>query len=298
LLDPLTQVAALIRPRAPFSKVVSAVGRWRVSRSEPGQPFYCAILEGSTLLRTDEHEELALEAGDFVLIPAAHQFSMMSVAPPEGSSDSDHIMLPGGEVRIGNRDQTPNFRALVGYCVLESSDTALLLSLLPKIIHVRGDRRLTMLVELVGDEAKAQRPGRDMVLSHLLEVLFVEALRSNAATAASPGLLRALADERIATAIRELHRTPERKWTVEELANQSALSRSAFFDRFQKTVGVSPMEYLLAWRMALAKDLLRRGTSGVADVAEQIGYSSASTFSTAFKRHTGRSPAAFARRAV
>lgn len=55
------------------------------------------------------------------------------------------------------------------------------------------------------------------------------------------------------------------------------------------------MEYLLAWRMALAKGLLRGREHSMAEVAERVGYSSASTFSTAFSRHVGQPPARFAR---
>jgi AraC-like DNA-binding protein len=73
------------------------------------------------------------------------------------------------------------------------------------------------------------------------------------------------------------------------------MSRSAFFDRFTRAVGVAPMEYLLAWRMALAKDLLRREDVGIAEVAERVGYGSASTFSTAFSRHVGLPPGQYAR---
>jgi AraC-like DNA-binding protein len=56
------------------------------------------------------------------------------------------------------------------------------------------------------------------------------------------------------------------------------------------------MEYLLAWRMAVAKDLLRRRRDfGLAEVAERVGYGSASTFSTAFSRHVGQPPSRYAR---
>ena len=79
------------------------------------------------------------------------------------------------------------------------------------------------------------------------------------------------------------------------LARTAALSRSAFFERFTRTVGLPPMEYLLAWRMAVAKDLLRRENVGLADVAERVGYGSASTFSTAFSRHVDRPPGRYAR---
>ena len=132
-------------------------------------------------------------------------------------------------------------------------------------------------------------------MAHLLEVLFIEALRSTAVTRASAGLLRGLADERLAVAIRRMHESPTRSWTVAQLAKEAALSRSAFFERFRRAVGVAPMEYLLAWRMALAKNLLRRKEGGMAEVAERVGYSSASTFSVAFTRHVGLPPTRYAR---
>jgi hypothetical protein len=77
-------------------------------------------------------------------------------------------------------------RVLVGHCVFASPDAALLVSLLPRLVHVRGEKRLATLVQLMRDEWRARRPGREVVLARLLEVLFIEALRSSAGTAASP----------------------------------------------------------------------------------------------------------------
>ncbi len=74
----------------------------------------------------------------------------------------------------------------------------------------------------------------------------------------------------------------------------AGLSRSAFFERFTRTVGRPPMEYLLAWRMTIATDLLRRHDFGLQEVAERVGYGSASTFSTAFSRHVGQPPSRYA----
>ena len=92
-----------------------------------------------------------------------------------------------------------------------------------------------------------------------------------------------------------MHADPARPWTMAELAKEAALSRSAFFDRFTRNVGVPPMEYLLAWRMALAKDLLRRQEADIAEVAERVGYGSASTFSTAFSRYVGQPPGRYSK---
>jgi transcriptional regulator GlxA family with amidase domain len=160
---------------------------------------------------------------------------------------------------------------------------------------VRGVERLSTLVRLLVEEAGAARPGRPLVLSRIVEVLLVEALRLSEGPEATPGLMRGLGDRRLAAAIRQIHAEPERPWTMAALARSAALSRSAFFDRFTRTVGLSPMEYLLAWRMAIARDLLRRRDLGLAEVAGRVGYGSASTFSTAFSRHVGQPPGRYAR---
>jgi transcriptional regulator GlxA family with amidase domain len=152
-------------------------------------------------------------------------------------------------------------------------------------------------VRLVAEESSEAGSGRDLVLTRLVEVLLIEALRTTAAEDAPPGLLRGLADARLAPAIRQMHDDVARPWTMTQLARASALSRSAFFDRFTRTVGIPPMGYLLTWRMALAKDLLRHGDMSILEVAQRVGYTSASTFSTAFKRHEGQPPSRYARAA-
>jgi transcriptional regulator GlxA family with amidase domain len=184
---------------------------------------------------------------------------------------------------------------LGGYFAFESPDSALLVSLLPALLHIRGTERLSILVRLVGEGAGQMRSGRDLVLTRLVELLLIEALRSTPSENTPPGLLRGLADARLAAAMRYMHGNPARSWTVAQLAKKTALSRSAFFERFTRAVGLPPMEYLLAWRMALAKDLLRRSELGLAEVAARVGYGSASTFSTAFSRHVGKPPSRYAR---
>jgi AraC-like DNA-binding protein len=299
MLDPLTEVVMLLQPAARYSKHVVGAGRWRVRRSEAGEPFYCVVLEGNCRLALDGHAPIVLEAGDFALIPAsAFGITMSSVEPPAGVADSLPTELGQGQFRIGAQDGPTDLRILAGNCSFGSPDAALLVSLMPRLVHVCGEARLATLVQLLNDESRQQRPAREVVLARLLEVLLIEALRSTAGTAASPGLVRGLADVRIGAAIRAMHREPTRAWTVVELAREAALSRSAFFERFSRTVGVAPMEYLLTWRMALAKDLLRRNEHGVAEVAARVGYSTASTFSVAFSRHVGRPPTQYVREQV
>lgn len=294
--DPLSEVIALLQPRAVFSKCISGAGRWGVRYAEFGQPSFCAVLEGSCRLAVDGQRAVTLAVGDFVLLPATPGFTLSGFEPVKPTHiDPKTTPSPTGEVRHGTRGGRPDARLLGGYFVFGAQDAALLVSLLPALVHVRGLERLSVLVRLVGDESSEQRSGRDLVLSRLVELLLIEALRSTSSEAAPPGLLRGLADARLAPAIRQMHGQVARAWTVAQLAKTAGLSRSAFFDRFSRTVGVAPMEYLLAWRMAVARDLLRRQDLGISEVAEQVGYGSASTFSTAFSRHVGQPPSHYAR---
>ena len=298
MIDPLADVVGLLRPGVRYTKIVGAAGRWGVRRTETGEPSYCVVLDGTCLLTAADMNPIALEPGDFVLIPATHAFSMSSLRPPPARDfDKPPAQVAPGEVRHGTRDGPPDVRFLIGHCEFAAPDAGLLVSLLPRVVHVRGEARLATLVQLVNDEARAGRPARDVVLARLLEVLLIEALRGAHGTDASPGLVRGLADARLAHALRALHAAPERAWTVADLAREAALSRSAFFERFSRTVGVAPMAYLLTWRMALAQDLLRRGAGSVAEVAERVGYGSASTFTVAFARHVGQPPGRYARAA-
>jgi AraC-like DNA-binding protein len=294
--DPLSEVIALLQPRAVFSRPISGAGRWAVAYSAFGHPSFCAVLEGSCRLAVRGQRALTLGAGDFVLLPATPGFTMSSFEPATPLRlDPNASAAKAGEVRHGRRGGRPDVRLLGGWFTFDSPDAALVVSLLPEVVHLQSAERLSILVRLVGDETGERRAGRDLVLTRLVEVLLIEALRAAPADDAPPGLLRGLADAQLAQAMRQMHGQLARAWTVAQLAKTAALSRSAFFARFTRTVGMPPMEYLLAWRMAVAKDLLRRDECGLAEVAERVGYGSASTFSTAFSRHAGQAPGRYAR---
>jgi transcriptional regulator GlxA family with amidase domain len=192
-------------------------------------------------------------------------------------------------------------RMLGGYFRFDRANAQLLVKLLPSVIHIRreepGATRLRRIVELIGEEADADRPGRVLILERLVEVLLVEALRFRSASAArgEQGLLAGLSDPALVRTLREIHVDVARRWTVEQLARTAGMSRAVVAERFARKIGMPPMQYLLEWRVALAKDMLRGERPSLAQVAESVGYQSASAFSTAFTRLTGRSPSEFAR---
>ncbi|MCG2584762.1 AraC family transcriptional regulator [Massilia sp. TS11] len=304
MIDPLAEVVSLLQPGAPFSKLVVASAPWAVRRTETGRPFYFVILEGGchlTVHGPDGSETITLHEGDFAMVPAARSFSTSSLdrQPPRLDEEviTEVTTMPGG-ARVGNPNGPVDVRMLVGNFVFGSPDSALLVSLLPRYVHIRGEQRLSTLVQLVGDESRAERPARELVLARLLEVLLIEALRSAGSTGESAGLVRGLADAKLAVALRCMHAQPAATWTVAQLARAAAMSRSAFSERFTQAVGIAPMSYLLGWRMALARQLLRRRELKLADIAERVGYASVSAFGLAFTRHVGMPPRRYSQMAL
>lgn len=295
--DPLSDVVRLLHPKAVFANLISGKGRWAVRYAAYGQPGFCIVLEGSAVLAVDGHPPIAIGAGDFVLLPTTPAFTLSGVLPaPPVFIDPQVVPGGQGELRHGEQGGAPDMLALGGAFLFDSANAGLLVSLLPAVVHVQGAGRLMHLVRMVGEEYQDRKPGNDYMLSRLVQMLLVEAMRWTSAGNAPPGLLRGLGDARLAPALTQIHARIDHAWTVGELARVAALSRSTFFERFTRTVGVAPMAYVLAWRMRVAKDLLRRDGASVADVAQRVGYGSTSSFSVAFSRHTGEPPSRYARR--
>ena len=294
MIDPIEDVVALLKPNPSIAKLVTGGGRWLVERTELGSPFYCAVVEGRCRMTITGREPMLLAAGDFVLVPEIFSFTMSSLEPPPRGALAQRLETSPGVFRLGDPDAPADVRAMVGHCAFGSGDKVLLVSLLPEVIHVRGEERLTKLVQMINDETRHDRTARDMVLRRLLQVLLIEALRSTGGPAAPPGLLRGMSDPQLAPTLRRIHEDPGRSITVEGLAQDAAMSRSTFFERFRREIGVAPMEYATGWRMALAKELLRNNVA-TAEIAQRVGYGSVSAFSVAFRRYVGTSPGAYFR---
>ncbi|MBR0644957.1 AraC family transcriptional regulator [Roseomonas hellenica] len=296
-MDPFCAVIDLLRPHAAISKPITGRGDWGVRYAAHDAPGFALVLEGGCWLTLDGAEPLRLTAGDFLLLPSTPAFAMASrpggaCIPASPSSNA---------VRHGDPDGAPDFRMLGGSFAIERVNAPLLLTLLPRLVHIRaaeGDTtRLSRVIDLIRDECAADRPGGAMILDRLLDVLLVEALRRETIGGGTlpAGLLAGLHDPALAKALRAMHADFRAGWTVDRLARIAGLSRSAFAARFMERVGCAPIDYLARWRMALAKHALCRGGTSLDRLAAEIGYESASAFSTAFRRHVGCPPGGFAR---
>lgn len=295
-MDPLADIVALLRPHAAFSKPITGRGRWGVRYDAHVSPSFCIVREGQCWFITESDAPRLLERGDFLLLPSTPAFSLVS----ELGADC----VPGRPsrkgVRHGDLKGSPDFCMIGGTFQIEPVNAALL-GLMSQTIHLRtaefDTSRLGSMIGLIMDEYAAERPGREAILQRFLEAMLVEALRwpSLGQERLSPGLIAGLRDAQISIALRAIHSDVRRGWTVAELARHAGMSRSTFATRFVATVGCAPMEYLSRWRMSLAQDALCRGGKSLDRLAEEIGYESASAFSTAFRRRLGCPPRAFAR---
>ena len=296
-MDPFSDVIALLRPHAALSKPITGRGDWGVRYAAYGQPGFAIVLEGQCWLALDGADPVLLARGDFVLLPSTPAFSLFS-RPGVACIPVEPVATA---VRHGNPDGEPDCRMLGGAFQIEQTNASLLLSLLPRMIHVRAAEgetgRLARMTDLIMEECVADRPGREMIVERLLEVMLVECLRWRGIgqDALPPGLLAGMRDPAIAAVLRAMHADVGAGWTVAELARLAGMSRSAFAAKFAETIGCAPMEYFSRWRMTLAQDALSRGGKSLDRLAEEIGYESASAFSTAFRRRVGCSPGGFAR---
>jgi AraC-like DNA-binding protein len=180
--------------------------------------------------------------------------------------------------------------------------------MLPRVLRCSADSSQTLrhaatLLDLIASEKEQSLPGWAAIVSQLVKALFVQALRSFVVSGqASPqgddsapagDLLRAAMDSSIGPVLQLIHSEPQRPWTVTNLAKQTHMSRSAFSERFREVVGQPPLRYLTEYRMRKACELLRETEWTVKQIALRAGYESASSFSNAFKRWTGKAPVAF-----
>ena len=300
-MDALAAVVTLLRPQAILSNIVQGGGRWGVRYSPFGHPSFGLILKGSCWFAVDGVPARVLETGDFVLLPATPGFTIASDAEVEPKLlepiPSENQLE---EVVHGDTTIEPTVSLLGGYFTFDPVNAPILVDLLPRLLHIRATDpaidSVARIVELIKREASDKRAGQTFVLTRLIEIMLVEALRAAPADLNTTGLLAGLRDPQLAAALRGIHTNAAHPWTVVTLAREAGMSRSSFAERFARVIGMTPLNYLLQWRIAVAKNLLAREQMSVGETALAVGYQSASAFSTAFSRETGRSPKDFSRR--
>jgi len=236
---------------------------------------------------------IAIEQGDLILIPhgTAHElFISPQAAVGEFSEQHDGALTS----MPSNPQSDANY--IGGLFRFDGGRLPPILASLPVSIHVpAGPSGTPAWLEAISHfllhEANLTQPGAELMVSRLIDLLVIRALRTWSASAPGRlGFIAGLSDDRIAQALTALHSTPFRPWTVSELAHLASMSRSTFADHFSATVGEAPLRYLTRWRLHLASEMLSGGSMRVSEVAERVGYASDAAFSRAYKACFGTPP--------
>jgi len=275
---------------------------WGIDVAASDLAWFHVVLEGQALLQVDGQSPVELFAGDLVALPHGSGHSLIDA---EGSPTRPMERLatdrcPRAPTRLGG--DGPRSVVWGGRIEFEDRRSNPLLAVLPSVITLRGElarqvRWLEPTLAMLACESACERPGAQTVVSRLADVIFIQIVRGYLATLGrdSTGWLASLADSQVGGALALVHQNPERNWTVQELAQRVAMSRSAFAARFTRLVGEPPLHYVTRWRMQKAASLLRDGQASIAQVAESVGYDSEAAFSKAFKRALGTAPGAYRR---
>lgn len=269
------------------------------------------VTEGGcwAMLPNDPGSALQVESGDVIVVPQGetHVLCSSTDLSPELLAPllANQVDTMQGEVmRLVHGGGGAATRMVCGFLAAQNISRNPLLSALPRLFKVgmRGSSAswLESSLRFATEEAASAHAGSATVLAKLAELVFVEAVRRYVDTMPDDrkGWLAGLRDRLVARVLALMHARPAHPWTVEDLAHQVGMSRSALAQRFADLLGVPPMQYLAQWRLQLAAQQLRLTDRPLVSVAEDVGYESEAAFNRAFKREFGVPPATWRRNAA
>lgn len=274
-------------------------GRWGLSFECGRSAGFHVIVQGECWLRVGERAPQCLRRGDVALVAPGSAHSI--------ASGPDEPVVPFGRFvpRPASRTHPqPSATLVCGAYRFDETPMHPLFGRLPPIHVIRADAvgahaPIASLVALLSAELAEPGPGSDAVSARLMDVLFFQGVRHWLAgrPAHEPSWIDAIADPRLGRAIEAVHADPARDWSLEALAGVAALSRTAFAERFRRTTGDTPMDYVARTRIHIAMSRLAASDDTLEAVAAAVGYADAFALSKAFKRHVGRAPSDWRREA-
>jgi AraC-like DNA-binding protein len=304
--DPLGEALHFLRMNGAFYCRSELTAPWGLTLPPmPGYVWFHVVTSGRFSLDAGDAERL-LGPGDLALVPHGEGHALRSEpgAPAPGILELDRELVSDRYEILRHGGGGPLTTLICGAVRFDHPAARNLVSTLPEIVYIESTSSpqtdwMQGTLRLMAAEARELRPGGEEVITRLGDILVIQAIRTWIETdpAARSGWLGALKDRHIGRAITLIHRDPARAWTLASLAEEVAMSRSAFAARFAELVGEPAMAYVARWRMHLALDALAEERSTVAELANRLGYRSEAAFARAFKRIIGTPPGTIRRTA-
>ncbi len=250
--------------------------------------YSCTLIKGRLELETD--------AGHVCIVTKGVLHMEQDGRTPVVVDTGDLVLLPrgAGDLRFAASNVAATTVILCRFRFDPDSLRGMILAL-PQCIQIRRAEStgwLEGMVHFLLVEAGDVQPGAALMISRLIDLVVIRALRSWVRQGNTSGWLGGLSDPRIATALKAIHERPMQRWSIAALAGIAGMSRSSFCERFTTLVGRSPLRYHNEWRLALARDLLARRAARVGEIGLTVGYKSEAAFSRAYKALFGHSPRA------
>jgi AraC-like DNA-binding protein len=303
--DPVGEALHFLRMNGAFYCRSELTAPWGLTMMPmPGYMWFHVVTSGEVRLEAGDTEPTLIRPGDLGLVPHGEGHVLRSApgveAPGVLELDREEISERYEILRHGGGGAPTTL--ICGAVRFDHPAARNLIEILPEILHIQASNPtqtdwMQSTLRLMAAEARELRPGGEAVITRLGDILVIQAIRSWIETdpAARTGWLGALQDPQIGRAISLIHREPARDWTVASLADELAMSRSAFAARFTELVGEPAMQYVTRWRMQVAVTSLREEGATVAQLASRLGYRSEAAFARAFKRVIGLPPGAMRR---
>lgn len=293
VFDLLSDILSGLRFQASSYFCSDFAGDWGIDSGGKAQGEFHIVVRGQAWVMLPDQSPRLLSSGDVVLIPRgdAHRISASPQAPVVAGAELV-AELHDGINRFG--EGAPGVTLLCGNFQYHNPAHPLLASL-PQLIHLEERQSPLMaglrhLVVGLAGELQQNPLGAALIRDRLTEVLIIQLLRLYIHQQPDRPFLSAFNDRQVAQALALMHEQIAENWTVESLAREVGMSRSAFSTRFQQQVGDTPMNYLLHWRMQQAVLMLEAGERSIFAIASQLGYSSEAAFRKAFRRVVGVPP--------
>lgn len=300
-MDILSDAVRLMRLHASVFLHSTFCESWAVDISSFTTATFHVIAGGECWLHLpDRAEAVSLKAGDLVICPrnAPHVVSNDTEFPPESVPRNAPV---SGDITDVDRLEGPSTALICGYFEFSQQRWNPLLDALPEYVVIPtgngsssgAGSGLDSLINYMVQETRLANPGSDAVIDRLSDVLFIQAVRTfMEQKRQDSGYLAALVDPKLGKPLAAFHAAIGEDWSVQKLAEEAGMSRSAFADAFTELVGMTPMQYVTGWRMQYAYDQLLTTSDSIAQIAESCGYMSESSFSKAFKKQFDVGPGA------
>ena len=303
-MDPLSELFGSMRIQDAIVRRVEAPAPWgvRYSGDIGSRVRFGLVIRGAAFLRfKNQRRTIALSGGDLGIFILNNEPFTLADHPRSAVGDFRDVrkLEVDGVIHFGGGG--PLTTLVSGSFGISTFEAPIISTILPRFLHLRLEQNRSRAFQSILDilAAETAQPGvAPSCLTSLYELMFVYAIRAYASSSEAPpkGWLAAMSDKHLSKAIQAMHSSLDESWSVESLAREACMSRSAFALKFRSVLGQTPLEYLTQWRMYRAGAMIRSKNTSFSEVASAVGYGSESSFSRVFRREMGAAPREYRRK--